>query len=175
MIKLRIARRMEMLCILLFFLCSSVQYTVAQMISKTGVNKFEYEGKIYKFKELNTVFQNNDESLNLYAMSIRNQKKAVGYGCVAALFGGAGISLANQSQTCSGYFCGIGEGIGAAVSIALGTISGFAALVNLRNVTINREKAVQEFNRTQVNKTPPGTVGFHFIVGANGVGIAMKF
>ena len=123
---------------------------------KGQTRTFEYQGVVYKYKDMGQIFVQDEVSNNYFIKSSKQIKtaKAFGYTSLAsAAIGGIALAL---NEGCSGFLCFSTEEIIAGVSIGLVfPITGLIGIIINSSGSRNLRNAVDSYNSRELGRIQP--------------------
>jgi hypothetical protein len=163
---------------LLFILSlSNISNVDAQTIEKIGANKFEYEGKVYKYSDMDKVFNQSAVANSYYLLSKKQLKngKTWGYTSLGSL--AFGFLLVAVSPDAEGFLeISTGQAIGGVFAVIVFPVTGLIGLINHANAKQNQKRSVETFNQEYGIELPKkNPVELNIASISNGVGLQLKF
>lgn len=158
-----------------WLLCLIPSGIATQTILIRENDTYEYEGSLYKYGALENILKTNDRAYRLFLKSRRAKKASMGLGTSALMCGVLGASLISGSSNCSGFLCGIGEGVAGIGLLGAGTLLGISAIVVTINGSDRKKESIDVFNRdrTIIENKDLGTL--ELSVGPQGIGFFVRF
>ena len=151
----------------------------SQTIVSFEKGMYEYAGELYRYNELEEVFQLNEEAYHLFSKQKQSKKTAGVLGTTSLMAIGFGIVLTIDNRrgtsSCTGSFCGIGTEIGGYVSMLLGGILGVGAVTSMNNAATRKKESIDVFNQKEIIKTNKTKARTSLRLALDGVGIEVAF
>lgn len=167
----------QLLLSLIFILrLSSISILEAQTIEKIRANKFEYEGKVYKYSDMDEVFNQSAVANSYYLLSKKQLKKGNTWGYTSLGSLGLGGILFYASPDADGWDIPAEGAIGVLTLAFVFPITGLTGLIIHAYGKKNQRRSVETFNQEYgirlPNKSP---VEFNVVGVSNGIGFQLKF